>query len=212
MLIQIKQIQPFAGSGVIKYLDAKLTLDSDLETLLNHDNLFTESFADELALYEDILRYPYYYHEIWDTYAQLDNLSSPIGINYCIADVNRDDKYEMVITGYADSDQLPLHCSVILPDSTTIEIAGQGETKFLDNGIVSVTEVGGAMSPVHYYDINSNTSWTANDVRQEDMEYIRAIWQDHGDTSLEGAEAEKKEQELSGGNVLLLNVDLCCLG
>lgn len=206
MLIQIEQIQPFDGSGVMEYLGAKLTLDSDLETLLNHDNLFTEPFADELALYEDILRYPYYYHEIWDTYLQLDKqLSDPIGINYCIADVNRDDKYEMVITGYADSDQLPLHCSVILPDSTTIEIAGQGETKFLDNGIVSVTEVGGAMSPVHYYDINSNTSWTANDVRQEDMEYIRVIGQDNSDTRLEGAEAEKKEQELSSGNVLLLN-------
>lgn len=187
------------------YAGIKLVLNSDLETLLGNDTPFTEPFADELALYEDILKYPYYYHEIWDTYAQLSNGSPLIGFNYCIADINRDDKYELIITSYADSNQLPLHCSVIMPDLTTTDIDGQGETRFLDNGIVSVTEVGGAMSPVHYYDINTNTSWTANDVRQEDMKYIRSIWQDNGDICLEGAEAEKKEQELSNGSLLMLN-------
>lgn len=205
IIIQMEQIRPFDKSGVMEYLGTKLTLDSDLEELLGNESPFKEPFADELALYEDILKYPYYYHEIWDTYAQLSNGSPLIGFNYCIADINRDDKYELIITSYADSDQLPLHCSVIMPDLTTIDIDGQGETRFLDNGIVSVTEVGGAMSPVHYYDINTNTSWTANDVRQEDMKYIRSIWQDNGDTRLEGAEAEKKEQELSNGSLLMLN-------
>lgn len=205
MIIQMEQLRPFDGSGVMEYLGTKLTLDSDLEELLGNDSPFREPFADELALYEDILKYPYYYHEIWDTYAQLSNGSLLIGFNYCIADINRDDKYELIITSYADSDQLPLHCSVIMPDLTTIDIDGQGETRFLDNGIVSVTEVGGAMSPVHYYDINTNISWTANDVRQEDMKYIRSIWQDNGDICLEGAEAEKKEQELSNGSLLMLN-------
>lgn len=205
IIIQMEQIRPFDKSGVMEYLGTKLTFDSDLEELLGNDSPFKEPFADELALYEDILKYPYYYHGIWDTYAQLSNGSPLIGFNYCIADINRDDKYELIITSYADSDQLPLHCSVIMPDLTTIDIEGQGETRFLDNGIVSVTEVGGAMSPVHYYDINTNTSWTANDVRQEDMNYIRSIWQDNGDTRLEGAEAEKKEQELSNGSLLLLN-------
>lgn len=205
MIIQMEQIRPFDKSGVMEYLGTKLTLDSDLEELLGNDSPFKESFADELALYEDILKYPYYYHEIWDTYAQLSNGSPLIGFNYCIADINRDDKYELIITSYADSDQLPLHCSVIMSDLTTIDIDGQGETRFLDNGIVSVTEVGGAMSPVHYYDINTNTSWTANDVRQEDMNYIRSIWQDNGDARLEGADAEKKEQELSNGSLLMLN-------
>lgn len=205
MIIQMEQLRPFDGSGVMEYLGTKLTLDSDLEELLGNDSPFKEPFADELALYEDILKYPYYYHEIWDTYAQLSNGSPLIGFNYCIADINRDDKYELIITSYADSDQLPLHCSVIMPDLTTIDIDGQGETRFLDNGIVSVTEVGGAMSPVHYYDINTNISWTANDVRQEDMNYIRSIWQDNGDTRLEGTEAEKKEQELSNGSLLMLN-------
>lgn len=209
-ILEIDAVRGYTEGNVLSsddnlFMGSRLTLSSDLETILNNDNLFTEPFADELALYEDILRYPYYYLEIWDTYAQLSNGSPLIGFSYCIADVNRDDKYEMVITSYADSNQLPLHCSVIMPDLTTIDIDGQGETKFFDNGVVSVTEVGGAMSPVHYYDINTNTSWTANDVRQEDMEYIRAIWQDYGDTRLEGTEAEKKEQELSNGNILLLN-------
>ena len=136
MLIQIKQIQPFAGSGVIKYLDAKLTLDSDLETLLNHDNLFTESFADELALYEDILRYPYYYHEIWDFC--VDNGSD--GASYVIADINGDGKKEMILQGHGNENggyYGDEYAIAVMPDGSSCKMKHEEcEHEFYDNGII----------------------------------------------------------------------------
>ena len=118
------------------YAGIKLILDSDLETLLDNDNLFTEPFADELALYEDILRYPYYYHEIWDFC--VDNGSD--GASYVIADINGDGKKEMILQGHGNENggyYGDEYAIAVMPDGSSCKMKHEEcEHEFYDNGII----------------------------------------------------------------------------
>lgn len=201
-LIQIEQLQPFGRSGAMEYIGAKLILDSDIEELLENDSPFKEPFADELALYEDIMRYPYYYPEIWNTYIDLDDTE----IKYCVADIDRDGCKELIITGNNKYDFI-CNVSIVKNDLTVYEKDWNGTLNIYDNGTITVAETGTAYVPVHYYNFKDDSQWLSCNQKQDDSTYINAIWQDNNTSenseSFEGEEAEAKISELCSGTRLM---------
>ncbi|MCM1132197.1 MAG: SH3 domain-containing protein [Ruminococcus flavefaciens] len=200
-IIQIEQLQPFARSGDTEYLGVKLTLDSDLEELLENESPFKESFADEIALYEDIMRYPYYYHDIWDTYVNLDDAK----IQYCVVDINNDDCKELIITG--NRYDMVCNVSIVNADLTIYNMEWAGTLNIYNNGTITVAETGSAYVPVHYYSLADDSQWLSCNQKQEDNTFINAIWQENTESeeneSLEGEEAEAKISELCSGTRLI---------
>lgn len=188
------------------FIASQLTLSSDLEELIGNDSPFTEPFSDEIALYEDILRYPHYYHEVWDAVQALnEERQYLICSDYSIADINNDGKYELIMPSYSDSSSIMVLMTIVLPDGTIRNISESGHPYIYDNGIVVVDENGGAYNPIHYIEIESGKSWTSCDQKQEDGSCISAIFTDDGSTDekLLGEEADKKMAELRSGKLLV---------
>lgn len=200
-IIQTEQLQPFARSGDTEYLGVKLTLDSDLEELLENESPFKETFADEVALYEDIMRYPYYYHDVWDTYVNLDDAK----IQYCVVDINNDDRKELIITG--NRYDMVCNVSIVNADLTIYNMEWAGTLNIYNNGTITVAETGSAYVPVHYYSLADDSQWLSCNQKQEDNTFINAIWQENSESeeneSLEGEEAEEKISELCAGTRLI---------
>ena len=200
-LIQIEQLRPFDRSGVMEYLGVKLTLDSDLEKLSENDSPFKEPFADEIALYEDIMRYPYYYHEIWDTYVNSDDLK----IKYFVADIDGDDYKELIITG--NKNDTVYNLSIVRNDLAVYEKDWHGTLNIYNNGLITITEGGTMYSPVHYYNFKDDSQWISCNQKQSDSTYISAIWEgedisENGE-NFEGEEADAKISELCSGTRLM---------
>ena len=153
-IIQTEQIKPFS-KGTVDYIGVKLTLDSDLEELSDNDSPFKEPFADEIALYEDIMRYPYYYQEIWNTYTDSDDIK----IKYFVADIDGDDCKELVITG--NKKDIVYNISIVTKDLAVYEKNWHGTLDIYNNGMITITEGGTMYSPVHYYKFRDDSQWTS---------------------------------------------------
>lgn len=172
------------------YAGIKLVLNSDLETLLNNDNLFTESFTDELALYEDILRYPYYYHEIWDVYHTNKEITE-----YFVADVTGDGSKELVIMG---RDTAMAHrFTIVRADNTVYPVEHFGGFNFLDNGIIRFPNPV-SYNITSYFDINTGENWYTD--AEDSVETLYSG--DDPAKKYTGEEAVDKINKLNTGNVL----------
>ncbi|MDE6102219.1 MAG: hypothetical protein K2F73_04515, partial [Ruminococcus sp.] len=122
-ILEIDAVRGYTKGDVLSsddnlFMGSKVTLSSDLETLLNNDSLFAENFTDELALYEDILRYPSYYHDVWDKYAKNSNDK----IRYFVADIDADNQYELVIGSYITSPDINSELTIVKPSSEGLDM------------------------------------------------------------------------------------------
>lgn len=187
-----------------EYVGVELSLSSDLEEIIGNDSPYSEPFADELALYEDILRYPHYYRDVWDDFHELCNdRESHIYPYYCVADINKDNKYEMILTAGTDSSSYVNHVSIVLPDGSVKSYEPCGEVSFYDSGALTIRE-SGAYAPVNYYNIKDDSHWASCPQKQEDYTYINSIWNENDTSdnreSYSGDEADKKIAELCSGS------------
>lgn len=188
------------------YVGINWVLNSDLEILLNNDNLFTEPLADELALYEDILRYPYYYHEVWDKYTS----KSDYKIRYFVADIDADNQYELVIGSYITSPDINSELTIVKPSSEGLDMfeCNTGSSiSFYNNGIVLIDYMSnGGYDSKSYYDAPNNTYWLAWNTKETSggyTEYTRHISIKDSNYELIGDEAIAKEAELLSGIKLI---------
>lgn len=175
------------------YAGIKLVLNSDLETLLGNDSPFKEPFADELALYEDILKYPYYYHEIWDNFVQ-----NNYGTSYFVADIDQNGEKELVITGKLSN--IVCNVTVVKHDLTVLsnEIGGGSDLRIYDNGVIAIFDTN-PYANVYYLDSTTGESLvgTSNDGKR----YI--FGEGMQDEKYSGDEADAKEAELLSGARLI---------
>lgn len=136
------------------YAGIKLILDSDLEELLENQHLFDGITEDETKLYTDILHYPYYYREIWDTFDQ-----NELTAEYFIADINDDYKKELVLIGKSASSIDSI--AAVKPDMSIVKTENIGlddsDLYFYDSGIIAVSEELLGLSSGECCYINSNT-------------------------------------------------------
>ena len=172
-------------------MGSRLTLDSDLERLLNNDNLFKEPFADELALYEDILRYPYYHHDIWDIYDKDDTTTE-----YLVADLTGDGLNELVILGRLNT--MPATATVVKSDGTFYRIEDGMGFSVLDNGVIRRTEF--TANDVIYFDIKKGETWI-----QKGSETLSL--KENPELKYTGEEAVRKIKELSAGTNIVTTSD-----
>lgn len=190
IIIQMEQIRPFDKSGVMEYLGTKLTLDSDLEELLGNDSPFKEPFADELALYEDILKYPYYYHEIWDVYHTNKEITE-----YFVADVTGDGSKELVIMGRDGA--MAHRFTIVKADNTVYPVEHFGGFNFLDNGIIRFPNPV-SYNITSYFDINTGENWYTD--AEDSVETLYSG--DDPAKKYTGEEAVDRINKLNTGNVL----------
>lgn len=184
------------------YDGIKWILNSDLELLLNIDR---NSFKDELALYEDILRYPSYYHEVWDKYTSRSNEK----VRYFIADIDSDNQYELVISSYTTSTDINYQLTIVKASLEGFDMfeGDNGVISFYDNGVVLIDYMSnGGYDSKSYCDIANNIYWTAWNTKETsggNTTYIRHISIKDSDYELIGDEAVAKENELLSGAKLM---------
>ena len=209
-ILEIDAVRGYTKGSVLSsddnlFMGSRLTLKSDLEILLNNDNLFTEPLADELALYEDILRYPYYYHEVWDKYIS----KSDYKIRYFVADIDADNQYELVIGSYITSPDINSELTIVKPSSEGLDIfdGDAGSISFYNNGIVLIDYMSnGGYESKSYYDAPNNIYWLAWNTKESSggyTEYTRHISIKDSNYELIGDEAIAKEAELLSGTKLI---------
>lgn len=188
------------------FIASKLTVSSDLESLLGKENLFEEPYESELSLYEDILCRPHFYSDIWDTYDSMykeDEDSCNPG--YFIADINNDSKYELVICSDSGSES---GCfSIVMPDASVQSYEFNGELNFLNNGVVFVKEDNPENngSNVHYFSIDDKSHWVYSEQTQDnstDADSV-CITNTLSEESLTGEDAKKKIEEFNSAYLIL---------
>lgn len=164
------------------FIASQLTLDSDLEELLGEETPFTEPLTDELALYEDILRHPHYYHEVWDELTK-DNYSA----YYFIADIDQDGKKELIIKG--TSDDIDFNVTVVRDDLTVYNMYCTGSLNIYDTGEICVQDTN-SHETAYYLNANNGEEWCTYVTNGE--RYIEKIGDDTTYTAEESKEIESK--------------------
>lgn len=154
-ILRLEAIRDYDGY----YSANRYILDSDIETILGDDAVFTESFANETELYTDIFKYPYYYRNIWDSF-----VNSCEETCYFIADINQDSKKELVIIG--QEGETVSSVSVIKSDLTIINAETDGdEISFYDNGLICVCQH--YSDSYNYIDTNSGDIFNGDEAKKK---------------------------------------------
>ncbi|MCM1506458.1 MAG: dockerin type I domain-containing protein [Ruminococcus flavefaciens] len=172
----------------ICYDGIKWILNSDLELLLNIDR---NSFEDELALYEDILRYPSYHHDVWDVYTTED-----YDTRYFVADITGDGLKELVIIGvyYTTNFQI----TIVKADNSVTHIEHTYGFQFHNNGFI-VFPHPLIRNITQYFDVKTGEYWRIDSKDTEPIVYS----EDDSEILLTGEEALQKIEEFKSGNILL---------
>lgn len=196
-IVQTEQLQPFARSGDTEYLGVKLTLDSDIEELLENESPFKEPFADEIALYEDIMRYPYYYHDIWDVYTTED-----YDTNYFVADITGDGLKELVIIGVYNTTIFEI--TIVKADKSVIQFQHYYGFKFHNNGFIEFPDP--LMRNItQYFDVKTEEYWRIDSEDTEPTVYS----ENDSEIVLTGEEALQKIDEFNSGKILQPERNYC---
>ena len=173
-----------------EYLN-KLTLASDLNEILGNENLFTETFENEDALFEDILRYPEYHHDIWDTFDSMNLMQ-------CIMDLDQDGKKELLIEGTNDSDYKSV--GVVKADGSFYFLSDAGmNTEYFSNGFIR----GNSMNSVFgytYLNTTNGETWSAQ--LESGQSSVRILENGDGSQVLKGTQADEKEKTMYSANTV----------
>lgn len=176
-----------------EYLN-KLTLTSDLNEILGDENLFTETFENEDALFEDILRYPEYHHDIWDTFDSMNLMQ-------CIMDLDQDGKKELLIEGTNDSDYKSV--GVVKADGSFYFLSDAGmNTEYFSNGFIR----GNSMNSVFgytYLNTTNGETWSAQ--LESGQSSVRILENGDGSQVLKGTQADEKEKTMYSADTVTPN-------
>lgn len=184
---------------------ADSSANEEVETSVGNDeSAVSEESEDgrEIEFYEDILKNPYSHTAIIDPSSKSFNNHS-----YFIADINSDNKYELVIKGETKEEEYDPYgvLTIVKADREIIKWEYSNTPDFHADGIISYGRVA-THFPQNFVNINSGDLWEAGsfDVGSDDVGYRRERVLTNivtGET-IQGETADKKEEELSSGALL----------
>lgn len=161
-ILQMDAIRGFAWSreysGYDYHFDGcRVQLASDLEELLNDETLFQQQFEDELALYEDILKYPLHYPEIWN----LTTVNYP-DLSYLVADINSDGEYELVLKTGEELNETSAYglLTIVKPDASVLTWEFGGILTLYADGMIAWDHINSHLSS-GYLNVNTGEDWEA---------------------------------------------------
>lgn len=197
--VESTEIQPTVDTST-----ADSSATEEVETSVGNDeSVVSEESEDEseIELYEDILKNPYSHTAIIDPSSTSFNNHS-----YFIADINSDNKYELVIkdeTKVEDYDPYGV-LTIVNADKEVIKWEYSNTPDFHADGIISYGRVA-THFPQYFVNINSGDLWEAGsfqvgngDSYKSERELTNKVT---GET-IQGETADKKEEELSSGALL----------